>query len=203
MRNLSMLTPIDSMLCLLFLLYQITLSSTPPYYVPVDDITLDCGSATSTTSMDRYGRTWTGDFESKFFPKEHNLKSNTSQSPKEGIINNAPFTTARISYSQFTYVFPVTLGPKFIRLQFHPTTYTGFEVSKDFFTVKVSSFTLLRNFSASDLADSLQLKSFVKEFYIHVEENQKLNLTFIPFSADGTDELNFLERLIKIDEAVL
>uniref|UniRef100_A0A7N2RF97 Uncharacterized protein n=1 Tax=Quercus lobata TaxID=97700 RepID=A0A7N2RF97_QUELO len=96
MRNLSMLTPIVSMFCLLFLLYQITLvaSSTPPRYVPVDDITLDCGSATSGKSKGMDGRDWTGDFQSKFFPKEElNRKSNTSRSPKEGII---PFTTARI-----------------------------------------------------------------------------------------------------------
>ena len=183
-----MLTPIVSMFCLLFLLYQITLiaSSTPPRYVPVDDITMDCGTATSGKTKGMDGHDWTGDFKSQFFLKEElNLQSHISRSPKEGII---PFTTARISYSQFTYVFPVTLGPKFVRLNFHPTTYSGVEVSKDFFTVKAGSFTLLRNFSASDLADSLQLKSFVKEFCVNVEENRKLNLTFIPFS---TTTINF------------
>ena len=59
-----MLTPIVSIFCLFFLLYQITLvaSSTPPRYVPIDDITLDCGSNTSGRSKDIYGRDWTGDF---------------------------------------------------------------------------------------------------------------------------------------------
>ena len=61
------------------------------------------------------------------------------------------------------------------------TTYSGFEASKDFFTIKAGSFTLIRNFSSSTLAASFQLKSFVKEFWVNVEENQKLNLTFIPF----------------------
>ena len=188
-----MLKPIVSISCLFFLLYQITLvaSSTPPRYVPDDAIiTLDCGSATSAISKGRDGRDWSGDFQSKFFPKEelNNLKSNTSQAPKEGTDIKAPYTTARISYSQFTYVFPVTPGPKFVRLHFHPTSYSGFKVSKDFFTVKAGSFTLLRNFSASVLADSLQEKTLSKEFCINVGDVQKLTLTFIPFS---TTSINF------------
>nr|POF16646.1 hypothetical protein CFP56_69297 [Quercus suber] len=87
MRNLSMLTltPILSIFCLVFLFYHITLASfTAPRYVPVNDITLDCGVATSNISKDMDGRDWSGDFQSKFFPKdEHNLKSNTSHAPKE------------------------------------------------------------------------------------------------------------------------
>uniref|UniRef100_A0A7N2N5U3 Protein kinase domain-containing protein n=1 Tax=Quercus lobata TaxID=97700 RepID=A0A7N2N5U3_QUELO len=189
MRNLSKLTHIVSVFCLFFLLYHITLaSSTPTRYVPVEDITLDCGSATSGKSKDMYGRDWTGDFQSKFFPKEElNLKSNNSQA-SEGIATLAPYTTARISYSQFTYIFPVTVGPKFVRLHFYPSFYSGFEGSIAFFTVKAGSFTLLRNFTASAIyADSFQ-KQIVKEFCINVEENQKLNLTFIPFS---TTSMNF------------
>ena len=89
-----MLKPIVSISCLFFLLYQITLvaSSTPPRYVPDDAIiTLDCGSTTSAISKGRDGRDWSGDFQSKFFPKdEHNLKSNTSHAPKEGTITKAP-----------------------------------------------------------------------------------------------------------------
>nr|POF21821.1 putative receptor-like protein kinase [Quercus suber] len=192
MRNLSMLTltPILSIFCLVFLFYHITLASfTAPQYVPVDDITLDCGSATSNISKDMDGRDWSGDFQSKFFPKdEHNLKSNTSHAPKEGTITKAPYTTAPIYYSQFTYVFPLPAGPKFVRLHFNPVYYYGFEGYKAFFTVKAGSFTLLRNFTtAVILADSLQ-NLIVKEFCINVAANQKLNLTFIPFS---TTLINF------------
>ena len=199
MRNLSVLTPIVSIFCIFFLLYQITLvaSSTPPRYVVPDDaiITLDCGSATADKSKDMYGRDWTGDFQSKFFPKEelNNLKSNTSKAPVEGTVTKAPYSTARISSSQFTYVFPVTVGPKFVRLHFNPVIYPGFERSKAFFTVKAGSFTLLRNFTASVLADSLQEKPFFKEFCINVGKDQKLNLTFIPFSTTFYAFINGIE----------
>ncbi|KAF3954327.1 hypothetical protein CMV_020309 [Castanea mollissima] len=197
MRNLSVLTPIVSIFCIFFLLYQITLvaSSTPPRYVSDDAIiTLDCGSATD-KSKDMYERDWTGDFQSKFFPKEelNNLKSNTSKAPIEGTVTKAPYSTARISSSQFTYVFPVTFGPKFVRLHFNPVIYPGFERSKAFFTVKAGSFTLLRNFTASIPADSLQEKTFFKEFCINARKDQKLNLTFIPFSTTFYAFINGIE----------
>ena len=142
-----------------------------------------------------YGRDWTGDFRSKFFPQEelNNLKSNTSKAPVEGTVTKAPYSTARISFSQFTYVFPVTVGPKFVRLHFNPVIYPGFERSKAFFTVKAGSFTLLRNFTASVLADSLQEKPFFKEFCINVGKDQKLNLTFIPFSTTFYAFINGIE----------
>ena len=176
MRNLSiMLTPTISFFCIFFLLYHITVDSSTPRYIAVDNILLDCGSSSKAKGRDE--RDWIGDIGSKFFPSEEdNRKSNTSQVPKEGVLNKAPFTTARISYSEFTYVFPVTDGPKFVRLHFHPASYSGFERSKDFFTVKSGSYTLLRNFSASVLAGSLQEKSFFKEFCISVEKKIELNL---------------------------
>ena len=73
-------------------------------------------------------------------------------------------------------------------MHFNPISYYGFKGSKAFFTVKAGSFTLLRKFTtAVILADSLQ-NQIVKEFYINVAANQKLNLTFIPFS---TTLINF------------
>ena len=67
-------------------------------------------------------------------------------------------------------------------MHFNPISYYGFKGSKAFFTVKAGSFTLLRKFTtAVILADSLQ-NQIVKEFYINVAANQKLNLTLIPFS---------------------
>ena len=74
-------------------------------------------------------------------------------------------------------MFLVTPGPKFIRLYFYSAVYSGFESSKDFFTVKAGSFTLLRNFSASIYTDSLDLKNVYKEFCINADKNKKLNLT--------------------------
>ncbi|XP_030967889.1 receptor-like protein kinase FERONIA [Quercus lobata] len=196
MRNLSMLTPIVSIFCIFFLLYQITLvaSSTPPRDVPDDAITLDCGSANADKPKDMYRRNWTGDFESKFFPKEeNNLKSNTSRAPLGRIVTRPPYSTARISYSQFTYVFPVTVGPKFVRLHFNSVIYPGFEGSKALFTVIAGSFTLLRNFTAFIPDYSLQEKTFFKEFCINVGKDTKLNLTFIPFSTPFYAFINGIE----------
>ncbi|GMY39332.1 receptor-like protein kinase FERONIA [Fagus crenata] len=184
MRNLSMHTPMVSIFCLFVLLYHITAaSSTNPRYNAVDNIKLDCGNDRNSSGD---GRKWAAD-NFKFFPREEdNLKSNISEPPEGGIVMKAPYTTARVSYSQFTYVFPVTHGPKFVRLFFHPASYSRFERSTDFFTVKAGSFTLLRNFSASiNLVDSLHKTELVKEFCINVEENQKLNLTFIPLSTSS------------------
>ena len=73
-------------------------------------------------------------------------------------------------------------------MHFNPVSYYGYEGSKAFVTVKAGSFTLLRNFTtAVILANSLQ-NQIVKEFYINVAANQKLNLTCIPFS---TTLINF------------
>ncbi|KAL4615609.1 hypothetical protein ACB092_07G138800 [Castanea dentata] len=177
MGKLSKLTPIIS---IFFFIYHIIItvsSSTPPRYIAVEDITLDCGSETSGKSKGMDGRYWSGDFQSKFFPKEeHNLKSVTSQTPEEFTDIKAPYTTARISYSQFTYVFPLTVGPKF--------------KSEDNFTVKAGSFTLLRNFSAASNHGYTGQNEIVKEFCIYVDEvNKKLNITFDPFS--DTTSSNF------------
>ena len=118
MTNLSMLTPIVSVLCLFVLLYPITAASSTNFsYIPVDDIKLSCGSNGNSKGLD--GCVWTGDDNSSFFPREEdNLKSNISEPPKEVLVQGAPYTTTRISNSRFTYVFSVTPGPKFVRLFF-------------------------------------------------------------------------------------
>ena len=187
-----MLTPM--VFCLFFLLYHITaFSSTNPRYIAVDNIKLDCGNDRNLNGSD--GREWAAD-NFKFFPREEdNLKSNISEPPEGGTVMKAPYTTARISYSQFTYVFHVTLGPKFVRLFFYPASYEGFGRSTDFFTVKAGSFTLLKNFSASSLVDSLKQRELVKEFCINVQEYQKLNLTFIPLSTSSGNFYAFINGI--------
>ena len=64
------LTPILSLFCLVFLFYHITLAFfTAPHYVPVDDITLDCGSATSNIRRIWMGETRVETFSPSSFPK--------------------------------------------------------------------------------------------------------------------------------------
>jgi serine/threonine protein kinase len=184
MRNLSMLTPIFYVFFSFSLLSHISSASTStPPYVAVDDITLNCG--TSGYSTDQFSkREWMGDIRSKFTPiEEGDHKSNASTAQRQdSSVNTVPYLHARLSYSQFMYYFHLTPGPKFVRFYFYPVSYSGFEGSQDFFTVKANSFTLLRNFSASIYihANSLKENYFSKEFCINVEKDQILNLTFIP-----------------------
>nr|POE89174.1 receptor-like protein kinase feronia [Quercus suber] len=124
-------------------------------------------------------RDWIGDKGSKFTPTEEpNHKSNTSEAQSQVSVETVPYMTARLSYWQFTYVFPVTPGPKFVRLYFYSDVYSG-------------SFTLLRNFSAS----ILDQKDVYKEFCINVDENQKLNLTFIPFTSTSMNYHAFINGI--------
>ncbi|KAL6952298.1 hypothetical protein U1Q18_045255 [Sarracenia purpurea var. burkii] len=106
--------------------------------------------------------------------------SSKVQRDQSFITDPIPYTTARISLTQFTYTFRVTPGQKFIRLHFYPISHRMFKRSKAFFTVKAGPYTLLSNFSVSLTADALGLQSVVKEFCVNVEENQPLIITFSP-----------------------
>jgi hypothetical protein len=180
-----MLTPIFFVFFSFSLLYHISsVSTSTPPYVAVDDITLNCG--TSGNSTDQFNnRVWMGDIRSKFTPIEegdHKSIATTAQR-QDSSVDRVPYLTARLTYFQFMYYFHLTPGPKFVRFYFYPVSFSSFEGSQDFFTVKANSFTLLQNFSASIyiLANSFKEdKSLSKEFCINVEKGQILNLTFIP-----------------------
>ncbi|XP_023924808.1 receptor-like protein kinase FERONIA [Quercus suber] len=179
--------------CLFVILCHILTVTSTPRYIANENITVSCGSSGISRANDE--RDWIGDIGSKFAPTEEpNHKSNTSRAEIQGTSNSVPYMTARLSNWQFTYVFLVTPGPKFVRLYFYAASYSGFERSKDFFTVKVGSFTLLANFSASILANSTgQSNNIYKEFCINVDKSQKLNLTFIPFSSNYYAFINGIE----------
>ena len=59
---------------------------------------------------------------------------------------------------------------------------------------KLVPFTLLNNFSAAIIAKTLQLQGFSKEFYVNVEDNQRLNITFIP-SPTSLDAYAFINGI--------
>ncbi|XVE72327.1 hypothetical protein DITRI_Ditri11bG0030700 [Diplodiscus trichospermus] len=154
-----------------------------------NNIFLDCGSS-SNYSIGLDGRKWAGDSGtgSKFFASEQsNETSRVSKSVNSSSsLDPVPYLTARIFQSPFTYSFSVSPGKKFVRLYFNPSTYQGFERSTAFFTVTAGLFTLLSHFSPSLTADSLGLKTLVKEFCLNIEENQVLNITFSPSTPLGT-----------------
>ena len=171
-------------------------SSSP--YIPVDCIILKCGSSDNSTALD--GRTWTGDVNSKFFPQElsQNQASLATNSVKQSSsASQVPYTTARLSVSPFTYIFPITSGQKFIRLYFYPASYGNFDRSKALFSVKAGSFTLLQDFNASLTADAdgHPHDTISREFYVNMVEDERLNLTFTPSDSKSFAFINGIEIL--------
>ncbi|KAA0039428.1 receptor-like protein kinase FERONIA [Cucumis melo var. makuwa] len=168
------------LLLLLLLLLLPPSASQTSYYVPVDNIAVDCGTEANTDTGDRK---WVGDVNTKFSPSEppNTVNKSTVKSIISNTINEALYKTARLSRSPFTYSFPVTPGPKFIRLYFLPENYDEFHRFDAFFTVQAAHFTLLKNFSAALVADSSNKSVIPKEYCVHVVgEAPKLNITFIP-----------------------
>ena len=143
-------------------------------YNPIENIALDCGSSSNSTGMNN--RIWLADSNSK--PQNLALSVISKALQPSTQLDPVPYNTARLSRSEFTYVFPVTSGKKFIRLHFYPASYTNFNRSNAFFSVRVGLFTLLRNFSAALTADALHLEGFSKEFCVNVED-EKTDLTII------------------------
>ncbi|GMI77055.1 FERONIA [Hibiscus trionum] len=166
-------------------------------YTPIENITIACGSSIDDQSPD--GRTWVGDVNGKFTPLEQPNNSNRSSTPSTSHVQNSvvgvPYSTARLSYSEFTYSLPLTAGQKFIRFYFYPSaSYPGFgdPSNKAFFSVQAGPYTLLKNFSASLHAQGQP--TLVKEFGLNVDESQRLNLTFTP-SSDIADSYAFINGI--------
>ncbi|PRQ53274.1 putative protein kinase RLK-Pelle-CrRLK1L-1 family [Rosa chinensis] len=106
-----------------------------------------------------------------------------------------PFTTARLSHSEFTYRFPVSPGQKFIRLYFFAASYNAdFDSSKSLFSVKAGGYTLLKDFNASLSSASYDgSETLFREYCVNFEpEDRSLNITFTP-SKDGYAFINGVE----------
>ncbi|XP_030953454.1 receptor-like protein kinase FERONIA [Quercus lobata] len=172
--------------------------NSPSPYKPVDNIILNCGSSDNSTALD--GRTWNGDVNSKFFPQElsQNQASLATNSVKQSSsASQVPYTTARLSVSPFTYIFPLTTGQKFVRLYFYPATYSNFDRSNALFSVKAGTFTLLRDFNASLTADADgdPDDTIFREFCIDIVEDLRLNITFTPSNSNSFAFVNGIEIL--------
>ncbi|XP_031394383.1 receptor-like protein kinase FERONIA isoform X2 [Punica granatum] len=147
-------------------------------YRSTNEIFISCGSADDSPTPDRL---WIGDDDPKYSPLDHQKSLTFKANVPLSSISQVPYTTARLSRSEFSYSIPVTAGPKFIRLHFFPFDYNqNFPRSDALFSVTSGPFTLLWNFSAPLVADYLRNPLFSKEFCLVVEDNQKLNLTFTP-----------------------
>ncbi|KAE8648944.1 receptor-like protein kinase FERONIA [Cucumis sativus] len=178
---MKILTPFFVFFFLLLLLLLLPPStSQTSYYVPVDNIAVNCGTKAITDTGDRK---WIGDVATNYSPSEppNTVNKSTFKSIISNTISDEIYRTVRLSRSPFTYSFPVTAGPKFIRLYFYPEKYEEFNRSDAFFTVQAAQFTLLKNFSAALVADFINKSVIPREFCIHIAgEAPKLNITFTP-----------------------
>ncbi|XP_058193864.1 receptor-like protein kinase FERONIA [Rhododendron vialii] len=180
---------------LYFFLHQSTLTlainSPGLYSQQLDPIAVNCGSSGDSTAEDT--RKWTGDIGSNYITSLHGSKGKliSSKATDQPLpYDPIPYRTARLSRWPFTYTFRVTPGQKLIRLHFYPALYLGgFKRSKAFFTVKAGRYTLLSNFSAALTVDALGLTSLVKEYYLDMDEDQPLIITFSPSRICNSDEV--------------
>ncbi|KDP37883.1 hypothetical protein JCGZ_05765 [Jatropha curcas] len=161
-----------------------------PPYEPLENIALDCGSPDLRT-LPFDGRNWTSDASFISQSKSTVAPIMVSSSIEPGV-PQVPYKTARLFFSEFTYTFNLTPGPKFLRLHFYPTSYPGFDASKEFLSVMEGNHTLLSNFSASLAANCKNVTTLIKEFIVAVQ-NHSLRLTFSPSSSDAFAFVNGIE----------
>ncbi|KAL5167446.1 Receptor-like protein kinase FERONIA [Glycine soja] len=158
----------------LLLLFFPYLSIADVIYSPVELFSINCGSSSNLSTRD--GRNWTADIKFLSENKDSVAAPALTPSTLEG-----PYTDARLSRSQFTYSFPVSTGPKFLRLFFYSTSYQNFHRSKAYFSVKAGPYTLLQNFNASLHADAGNEPGdyLFREYCINLKDGDPLNITFI------------------------
>ncbi|KAL2335417.1 hypothetical protein Fmac_016630 [Flemingia macrophylla] len=160
-------------------------------YTPYEVFTISCG--TTGKSFDGQ-RTWLGDSKKEYLaPQDGTVSANPTTSFHS--INQVPYTKARLSRSQFNYSFPVSPGPKFLRLFFYPASYSYFSRSHASFTVQSNQFTLLNDFNASLKADAENTKTILKEYVVNVDSGDRLNLSFTPSQPNSYAFINGIEVL--------
>lgn len=188
---------------LFFLLHHqvsIPTAATEKPYKPTDYFLINCGSPSNTPS-NYGGRNWDTDAHLNFLPPNMNqISTAASASQQDPSVHQVPYMSARIFHSEFTYSFPTSPGPKFLRLYFYPTAYSSSAASPlnttdSFFKVTANGYTLLSNFSAflTASAAAKPSKQLQKEFIVNVKDNQILNLTFSPSSNSHYSFVNGIE----------
>ncbi|XP_014498298.1 receptor-like protein kinase FERONIA [Vigna radiata var. radiata] len=178
---------------LLFLLSRLPcLSMADVIYRPLDLFTISCGSSTNFSTLDT--RNWTADIN--FLSQTHHPLAVPSLTP---ISRDSPYAHARLSLSPFTYSFPVTPGPKFLRLFFYSTSYPPFDRSKACFTVQAGPYTLLQHFNASLNADAFGNPGnpdILSREYCVTPKDGWLNITFSPSTtAQHPDSYAFINGI--------
>ncbi|KAK7365014.1 hypothetical protein VNO80_13764 [Phaseolus coccineus] len=160
-------------------------------YTPEDIFTISCG--TTGNSSDGQRR-WTSDEDTNYLSFIDGTVSAkaTRQSPST---NQIPYSTARLSRSQFNYSFSVSPGPKFLRLFFYPSDYPSFPRNQASFTLQSNQFTLLNAFNASLNADAQATTTIFREYVVNVNDGERLILTFTPSNPNSYAFINGIEVL--------
>ncbi|MBA0561329.1 hypothetical protein Golob_018170, partial [Gossypium lobatum] len=153
-------------------------------YDPTDISILDCSSSDLPFLIDR------DDIGSLHVPRT-NFSVVSKYYPLSPVYHQKPKLC--IHKKPFTYTFPVSSGPKFIRLHFNPFSFSGFHMSKALFSVSVAHFTFLKTSVASYSKLQLHDSYTVKEFCTNVDDGV-LNVTFTP-SPDVSDAFAFVNKI--------
>ncbi|KAJ4900613.1 putative receptor-like protein kinase [Raphanus sativus] len=157
-------------------------NATDAAYEPTDVLFISCG-AKSDPFVDTGNRMWWDDYHyGGLLPWNAKELSFAAKALYQDFAAfHVPFMEARIFRSNFTYIFQVSTGWKFLRLYFYPTRYgSDFNANGSFFSVSVNGFTLLKNFSAylTVMTSKPESKYLIKEFIVPVFKT--LRLTFTP-----------------------
>ncbi|KAK7325745.1 hypothetical protein VNO80_33916 [Phaseolus coccineus] len=155
-------------------------------YTPVDNFTINCGA--TGTSYDGE-TTWTGDTASMFLSHQDNTVSANPTTQQSNSTLQLPYTTARLSRSQFNYSFPVTPGSYFLRLFFYPASYPSFPSTQASFTVHCNQFTLFYGFST----DKDHTETIFREYVVNVHNGETLNLSFTPSQPNSHALINGIQ----------
>ncbi|KAI3760856.1 hypothetical protein L1987_51256 [Smallanthus sonchifolius] len=169
-----------------FFVLLFTTTTTAQPYKPTDIFFLNCGSSTPSSSSSE--PRWDGDEHSNFVPSNiRTISFSSAPDHLDSSVPETPYSNARVfKTSSFTYTFPVSQGPKFLRLHFYPATYSDLDTKQSFFSVSSNGYTLLTNFNAFLTLLFLRSRTkatdarVVKEFLIYVKDTQILNVTFTP-----------------------
>ncbi|OMO72628.1 hypothetical protein COLO4_27540 [Corchorus olitorius] len=148
MEKFSAITPITIFFTLLPLAFVAIADQQRPY-VPIENITLNCGASSDLNDPD--GRFWAGDNKgSKFGPNIESSSISYKADTRGSVVDTVPYMTARVSSSEFTYRFNVSQGKKFVRLYFYPVSYGKFDQAKAYFSVKTENQVLDLIFTPTD-----------------------------------------------------
>ena len=194
----SKITLLSSILFLLLLLFPQVVNCS------FNNLAVNCGHSIDTIFENR---TWVGDIDDTklfYIIEPHNEFSSvkTKAIPNFDLVKRIPFSSARLSFSNFTVSFPSSVididgvgNTVFLRLHFYPTSYQNFETSNALFTVKLgNNITLLKDFNPLLWLQN-DNKTITKEYCITKEPGENLNITFIPKFTNQSDTYAFVNGI--------